>query len=169
MTIFQPDYSVLLNYEETETLCDGKIRIFSNFSQYFTSEISFLFHEKTQFPRSATLKYRVHIWFTFSIIFHNVKKFLLLGLDNDCDGLPDDNLIGPPLTNSTGVCAGYSKTCIDGDWVDDYSIVNNFQMPEGDKCDGLDNDCDGIGKKDSILLRNFKVHSGIQLFPQFSN
>ncbi|MFT3839319.1 MAG: MopE-related protein [Myxococcaceae bacterium] len=68
------------------------------------------------------------------------------GLDNDCDGVVDEANDGPPCANQLGVCAGTTAhVCADGGWaactLDD--LPSTFE-PAETKCDGLDNDCDGL-------------------------
>jgi EGF domain/Fibrinogen beta and gamma chains, C-terminal globular domain/Calcium-binding EGF domain len=49
-----------------------------------------------------------------------------------------------PLANlQDGVCAGVTKVCDSGNWVDpDYSLVTGYQVTET-LCDNIDNDCNG--------------------------
>jgi hypothetical protein len=67
------------------------------------------------------------------------------GLDNDCDGIVDDNLGTPTVTClSKGVCAGTKPTCTgQNGWVCNYP--STYEAIEDTKfgCDGLDNDCNG--------------------------
>ncbi len=72
------------------------------------------------------------------------------GLDDDCDGTPDDGLAPPVgLCSSFGECAGATLTCTGaGGWLCTYGpTVSTDAMgdiiPEAD-CDGLDNDCDAL-------------------------
>jgi hypothetical protein len=68
------------------------------------------------------------------------------GLDNDCDGIVDDNLGPPTITCLTkGVCAGTQPTCAgQNGWVCNYPPT--YEVIEDTKfgCDGLDNDCNGL-------------------------
>jgi hypothetical protein len=66
--------------------------------------------------------------------------------DNNCNGLIDDNVTGAPACSKTaGVCASAVQTCVSGGFIDcttadygpDYQVIET-------KCDGLDNDCDGV-------------------------
>ncbi len=59
------------------------------------------------------------------------------GVDNDCDGLIDDNL--SPLTCGAGICARTVASCIGG--VPQTCVPGT---PGVEICDGIDNDCDGL-------------------------
>ncbi len=69
------------------------------------------------------------------------------GLDNDCDGLEDENLDPPPCEFDLGVCAGATASRICGgasgwsacDYGPDYQAGSEITCD-----DGLDNDCDGL-------------------------
>jgi hypothetical protein len=68
------------------------------------------------------------------------------GLDNDCDGVIDNNPAAATVTcKSKGVCAGTAPVCMgQSGWVCKYP--STFQELETTSlgCDGLDNDCDGL-------------------------
>jgi len=65
--------------------------------------------------------------------------------DNDCNGETDD-IDEPDKSSCTlaGVCEEdlVQATCMDGDWVCNYSQVPDYEALES-SCDGKDNDCDG--------------------------
>ncbi len=67
------------------------------------------------------------------------------GLDNDCNGSPDDALTPPPANKTQGVCQGQVKECNGtGGWGEpSYTLVEHYESEEV-TCDGLDNDCNGI-------------------------
>jgi hypothetical protein len=67
------------------------------------------------------------------------------GLDNDCDGVVDNNLAAPTLTCLTkGVCAGVQPTCSgQNGWVCNYPATYQVIEDTSKGCDGLDNDCNG--------------------------
>ncbi|MFK7990843.1 MAG: MopE-related protein [Sandaracinaceae bacterium] len=67
------------------------------------------------------------------------------GLDDDCDGTPDDGLTPPVCALSVGVCVGRTQSCGGSSgWLvcsaSDYG--SDYELAET-RCDGLDNDCDG--------------------------
>jgi len=59
------------------------------------------------------------------------------GLDNDCDGPIDEELIAPAADNSNGLCAGRSKECSGGlGWLDpDPTQIIGYEAVEA-TCDG---------------------------------
>jgi hypothetical protein len=70
------------------------------------------------------------------------------GLDNDCDGTPDDGDPGGGTACgiSTGECSQGVEHCVGGaiDCVGDVG-------PTSEACDGLDNDCDGSADEDFLF------------------
>jgi len=73
------------------------------------------------------------------------------GLDNDCDGLTDEELedLAPPAARRAGVCAGAVAVCAGAaGWVEpDYDAFPGYEAEER-SCNGLDNDCDGETDED---------------------
>lgn len=68
------------------------------------------------------------------------------GLDDNCDGLVDDEIsLPPPCARLLGVCANARQRCLDGAWraCADPAYGPDFEPVEV-SCDGLDNDCDGV-------------------------
>jgi hypothetical protein len=69
------------------------------------------------------------------------------GLDDDCDGIVDDNLTdiggvcytGPEGTQDVGICHSGSVTCVDA-----ALVCTGEQLPRPETCNCLDNDCNGI-------------------------
>jgi hypothetical protein len=68
------------------------------------------------------------------------------GLDNDCDGVIDDNLGAPTTTClAKGVCAGTTPTCSgQNGWVCNYPSTYQVIEDTSKGCDTLDNDCNGL-------------------------
>ena len=68
-------------------------------------------------------------------------------IDDDCDGLTDEDASGAPTNLDClvgGVCQGQEDTgalCSDGEWLCAYTVVDTYEAEET-TCDGLDNDCD---------------------------
>ncbi len=71
------------------------------------------------------------------------------GLDNDCDGLTDEDVgggalsescySGPNGTDGVGPCHAGTRTCTGSAW----SACAGEVTPQVEQCDGADNDCDG--------------------------
>ncbi len=66
-------------------------------------------------------------------------------IDNDCDGIVDEDAAAPEeqvndncATGQPGICDRGASACLNGE----YTCVPYF-TPTTDSCDGLDNDCDG--------------------------
>jgi len=75
------------------------------------------------------------------------------GLDNDCDGTVDDEdagdlipLVAPnDLCEQRGVCQGTGATCAGPlGWVCEYPVETYEAGGQESRCDGLDNNCDGV-------------------------
>jgi len=67
------------------------------------------------------------------------------GVDDNCDGIIDNNLTPPPANRYRGVCKNEKQIC-DGEnaWIEpDYNSISDFEAIEV-SCDNLDNDCNGI-------------------------
>jgi len=62
-------------------------------------------------------------------------------IDDDCDGIVDDNLMRP-TTCGTGACSSTgTETCSAGIWGNDTCTV---KQPAAETCNNIDDDCDGI-------------------------
>lgn len=61
------------------------------------------------------------------------------GLDNDCNGVVDDNISSDACGSDVGVCSPGTTQCIAGS-----TVCQNSVGPSVELCNGLDDDCDGI-------------------------
>ena len=68
------------------------------------------------------------------------------GLDNDCDGQTDEEVKpGPTTCKRMGVCAALpAATCAAGEWNCHYDQAPDYEEVTETKCDGKDNNCDGL-------------------------
>jgi hypothetical protein len=79
------------------------------------------------------------------------------GLDNDCDGLTDEELFktDPDACPTEGVCKKHADklvvVCDTGVWVCDPSAIETWDGPLEVRCDGLDNNCDGTIDEEFLL------------------
>ncbi|MDP1825226.1 MAG: MopE-related protein [Archangium sp.] len=81
------------------------------------------------------------------------------GLDDDCDGLVDEEIALPPVCERTfGVCAGARQRCLEGAFraCEVQSYGPDFEADEI-SCDGLDNDCDGVVDGSAAVQLSTKV------------
>lgn len=70
------------------------------------------------------------------------------GKDNNCDGVVDEG-VATMCPLQKGVCAGAAAACGgDGGCVAAYGP--SYEVIEG-KCDGLDNDCDGVADRSGVV------------------
>ncbi|MDP6943986.1 MAG: MopE-related protein, partial [Myxococcota bacterium] len=65
-------------------------------------------------------------------------------LDNDCDGEIDEDFVEKETTCGQGVCTATGVTTCSPGGFDGDSCVAGTPAPEGETCNGLDDDCDGV-------------------------
>lgn len=66
------------------------------------------------------------------------------GIDENCDGVPDNNYVTSVVSCGTGVCSAVGQVeCVEGSEVNSCIPGIPAEAPETTCGDGLDNDCDG--------------------------
>ena len=71
------------------------------------------------------------------------------GLDDDCDGVADDDYVATATTCGVGTCAATGQlACVNGATVDTCSA--GTPAAEDASCDGVDNDCNGQIDEDYV-------------------
>jgi|GEM_PF-842710 len=73
------------------------------------------------------------------------------GIDDDCDGVPDEDFFERPSRCGVGTCTATGRiTCEAG--VEADSCQPNAPADDDATCDGLDNDCDGTADEDYVSV-----------------
>ena len=73
------------------------------------------------------------------------------GIDDDCDGVADEDAAGAPTTCGTGACEATGvQTCVNG--VAGSSCSPGTPAPSDATCDGVDDDCDGGTDEDYMSM-----------------
>lgn len=140
------DYTNVANFEDVETICDG-----------IDNDCDGVVDEAVVMPEESPLQ---GVCRALPLVCNGEERwgnpdFRVLpdyqeresrcdGLDNDCDGVVDEEVEPPVASLTQGVCEGQVRDC-DGvnQWVEpDYQEIPDYQEVES-QCDGLDNDCDG--------------------------
>ncbi|MDH5671787.1 MAG: hypothetical protein OEZ06_06530 [Myxococcales bacterium] len=72
------------------------------------------------------------------------------GVDDDCDGTPDDDYASVTTSCGVGACASTGATsCANGKVTD--SCIAGDPAPSDASCDGVDDDCDGTPDDDYVV------------------
>ena len=72
------------------------------------------------------------------------------GLDNDCDGLTDEDFVGGETTCGDGACIGVGELLCQGGVVIDTCVADEPTPGIVDECNFIDDDCDGQTDEDFI-------------------
>jgi len=166
----EPDYALLVGYEEVEATCDGLDNDCDGETDEELVAPPASLHEGVC-AGDVKLCMGAQGWQDPDPTAHDGYELVETscdGLDNDCDGLrdlddPDLVAVQPPLSNQEGVCEGVGQFC-DGvyGWKEKYlGWVEGYQTDET-KCDGLDNDCNGETDED-LTPPGATLHFGLCL------
>lgn len=71
------------------------------------------------------------------------------GVDEDCDGIADDDYVNTPTSCGVGACSSTGElVCIDGELQDTCAAGNGTA---DNNCNGIDDDCDGDIDEDYVI------------------
>lgn len=144
----EPDYTVLPTYQAVEAVCDG-----------LDNDCDAAVDEELEAPLAAyqhgvcagTTRMCAGSLGWIEPAYVQIANFESTemscdGLDNDCDGNVDEQLVSPTADLSHGVCVGSVKVCGGpAGWLEpNYTAISDYVVEETQECDDLDNDCDGV-------------------------
>ncbi len=147
-----PDFSLSPLYQSVEDACDGLDNDCDGQIDGFLTPkklvgVLGVCAEGTYTCGGALGWQKPELW---SVPFWEPVETMCDDLDNDCDGLTDEDMQTPNFlgsgvqVNNQGVCNGAWIRCLAGVWsAPDYTLQPGYEAEET-SCDGLDNDCNGL-------------------------
>ncbi len=162
----EPDYFLIPTYEEIEKSCDS---LDNDCDGHIDEFFEFEDCSSDLFGRCKAGKRicNAGAWFCQNEL--NPRAERCDGVDEDCDGVIDEELNDQPQAQGLGLCATLEPHCKpdQGGWIfPSLAQLRDYEEVET-LCDGLDNDCDGF--TDEGFVSTICLVDGAQGVCRFGN